>query len=104
LARQSSEARLKNLAKAQEVRLWRARLRERIKSGEVDPVQLLLDPPDEMNTMALARFILMVPKLGQWRLTRILNSVHGTRPSVHIGSLSERQRAELAKSLSSMLR
>jgi hypothetical protein len=60
--------------------------------------EVLLDPPGYVLTAKVFDILLAVPKYGRVKTNRILNQMR-ISPSKTIGSLSERQRAELVGQL-----
>lgn len=92
----SHEQRLQALERANEVRAWRAGLKEQIKAERVDPVAVLLaDPLDErLASMRIFDLLLAVPKLGRVKVDRALKRL-GISPSKTVAGLSRRQRGEI---------
>ena len=83
------------LGKANEVRARRAQLKRDLKTGRVSIGALLLDQPPYLETAKVVDMLLVLPKIGRVKATKILQSC-GVSPSKTFGGLSERQRAELA--------
>lgn len=90
----SFEQRMEALKNANEVRFYRANLKREIKSGRADVIGLLLEPPEQLETMKICDFLLAMPKLGRVKVNKILNTCRMS-PSKTIGGMSPRQRAEL---------
>ena len=88
------------LAKANEVRAYRAHLKRELKAGRVSIADLLLDPPPLLESAKVFDMLLALPKLGRVKAARVLQSTK-VSPSKTFGGLSERQRAELAQRLTS---
>jgi hypothetical protein len=86
------------LARANDIRSKRARLKRDLKAGRQSINGLLLDPPEYVETAKVCDMLLAVPKYGRVKVNKIL-AVCRISPSKTIGGLSERQRAELVKLL-----
>ena len=82
------------LKKANDVRTQRARIKREIKAGQRKVHELLLKPPECLETAKVADLLLTVPKFGRVKTQRALTSCR-ISPSKTIGGLSERQREEL---------
>ena len=90
--------RMDALARANEIRTQRARLKRDLKAGRVKIHGLLLSPPEYLQTAKVFDLLLAVPKYGRVKVNRILNHCR-ISPSKTIGGLSERQRNELVSYL-----
>ena len=90
--------RLDALERANEVRTKRAALKRDLKGGRKSIHQLLLDPPEWIETAKVLDMLLAVPKYGRVKANKILTQCR-ISPSKTIGGLSERQRAELVQQL-----
>jgi hypothetical protein len=90
------EQRMTALKHAQEIRLYRARLKQEVKSGEVDVVDLMDDPLCE--TMKVGDALIAQHRVGKTKRNRILTKT-GISPGRSFGGLSERQREELIDAL-----
>jgi len=86
------------LARANDIRSKRARLKRDLKAGRQSINGLLLDPPEFVETAKVCDMLLAVPKYGRVKVNKILVGCR-ISPSKTIGGLSERQRAELVKLL-----
>ncbi len=86
--------RMDALARANDVRTRRARIKRDLKAGRVQIHGLLLDPPECLQTAKVMDILLAVPKYGRVKANRILTHCR-ISPSKTIGGLSERQRDEL---------
>jgi hypothetical protein len=82
------------LQRANTIRSRRAQLKRDLKAGRQPIADLLLDPPDYLETAKVFDLLLAVPKYGRVKVNRILTQCR-ISPSKTIGGLSERQRAEL---------
>jgi hypothetical protein len=89
---------MRALRRANEIRSKRAQLKRDLKAGKVRVDQLLLDPPEWMESAKTFDILLAVPKYGRVKANKILNQCR-ISPSKTIGGLSERQRAELVNML-----
>jgi hypothetical protein len=94
----SFNQRMDALARANEVRSQRAQLKRDLKAARHSIHQLLLDPPEYVETANVFDMLLAVPKYGRVKVNRILTHCR-ISPSKTIGGLSERQRAELVSML-----
>jgi hypothetical protein len=90
----SLDQRMEALARANDIRTRRAQLKRDLKGGKKSIHDLLLDPPEFLETAKVFDMLLAVPKYGRVKVTKILN-VCRISPSKTIGGLSQRQRAEL---------
>jgi hypothetical protein len=86
--------RMDALQRANQIRTRRAQLKRDLKGGRVSIHELLLDPPDYVETAKVFDMLLAVPKYGRVKVNKILN-VCRISPSKTIGGLSQRQRTEL---------
>ena len=82
------------LAEANRVRLARAQLKRDLKAARVSIHDLLLEPPEYVETAKVFDMLLAVPKYGRVKVNKILVQCR-ISPSKTIGGLSERQRTEL---------
>ena len=90
--------RMDALQRANEIRTRRAQLKRDLKGGRVSIQDLLLDPPDYLETAKVFDMLLAVPKYGRVKVNKILVQCR-ISPSKTIGGLSERQRGELVSLL-----
>lgn len=91
----SYHQRMDALGQANEVRSYRANLKKEIKAGRENPLPLLINPPQKIETMKIMDFMLAVPKMGRVKVDRLLRQCR-ISPSKTLGGLSERQSNELA--------
>jgi hypothetical protein len=82
------------LQRANQIRTRRAQLKRDLRAGRASVHQLLLEPPDWVETAKVFDMLLAVPKYGRVKVNKILQQCR-ISPSKTIGGLSERQRAEL---------
>ena len=79
---------------ANSIRSRRAQLKRDLKAGRQPIHELLLQPPDYLETAKVFDLLLAVPKYGRVKVNKILSQCR-ISPSKTIGGLSERQRREL---------
>ena len=82
------------LQRANQIRTRRAQLKRDLKAGRTKIHDLLLSPPDYLETAKVFDMLLAVPKYGRVKVNKILVQCR-ISPSKTIGGLSERQRTEL---------
>ena len=82
------------LKRANEIRTARAQLKRDLKAGRRSIHDLLLEPPEYVETAKVFDMLLAVPKYGRVKANKILVNCR-IAPSKTIGGLSERQRNEL---------
>jgi len=86
------------LRKANEIRSQRAQLKKELKSGELDIIAVLENPPEFLKTAKVIDLLLVVPKFGRVKATRVLTRCRISQAKT-VGGLSDRQRAELVETL-----
>jgi hypothetical protein len=86
--------RMEALQRANNIRSRRAKLKIELKAGRQSIHQLLLHPPEYLETAKVFDIMLAVPKYGRVKVNKILTQCR-ISPSKTIGGLSERQRGEL---------
>jgi hypothetical protein len=84
------------LQRANDIRSRRAQLKRDLKAGRQPIHELLLDPPDYLETAKVFDLLLAVPKYGRVKVNKILSTCR-ISPSKTIGGLSQRQRGELVE-------
>src|ERR1700740_217463 len=94
----SLNQRMDALARANQIRIKRAQLKRDLKAGRRSIHQLLLDPPEYVETAKVFDMLLAVPKYGRGKVNKILAHCR-IAPSKTVGGLSERQRGELVSLL-----
>lgn len=94
----SPSQRMEALQKANAIRSQRAQLKKELKSGELEIVQVLQDPPEFLKTAKVMDLLLVVPKFGRVKAARVLTRCRISQAKT-VGGLSERQRAELCETL-----
>lgn len=86
--------RMEALQRANDIRTRRAQLKRDLKAGRQPIHELLLAPPEYLETAKVFDLLLAVPKYGRVKANKILTHCR-ISPSKTIGGLSQRQRAEL---------
>jgi hypothetical protein len=86
--------RMEALQRANNIRSRRAQLKRDLKAGRQPIHELLLKPPEYLETAKVFDLLLAVPKYGRVKVNKILTQCR-ISPSKTIVGLSERQRAEL---------
>src|ERR671931_759833 len=92
--------RMDALQRANQIRTRRAQLKRDLKAGRASIHDVLLAPPDWVETAKVFDMMLAVPKYGRVKVNKVLQTCR-ISPSKTIGGLSERQRAELVALLRS---
>ena len=92
--------RLDALERANLVRSRRAALKRDLKAGRETIHTLLAEPPEYVMTAKVHDMLLAVPKYGRVKADKVLKQCR-ISPSKTIGGLSERQRNELVRLLTS---
>ena len=87
------------LKKANEIRSQRAQLKKELKAGELDIIEVLQSPPEFLLTAKVIDLLLVVPKFGRVKATRVLTRCRISQAKT-VGGLSDRQRTELVETLS----
>jgi len=82
------------LQRANHIRTRRATLKRDLKAGRQPIDELLLAPPEYLETAKVFDLLLAVPKYGRVKVNKILSQCK-ISPSKTVGGLSERQRREL---------
>ena len=90
----SLDQRMEALKRANDIRVRRAQLKKDLNDGRAQIEEILLDPPEWVETAKVFDMLMAVPKLGRVKAARLLNSCRISQ-SKTVGGLSERQRAEL---------
>ena len=94
----SLDQRMDALQRANDIRTKRAQLKRDLKGGRVQIQNLLLQPPEYLETAKVFDILLAVPKYGRVKANKVLATCR-ISPSKTIGGLSERQRNELVSLL-----
>jgi hypothetical protein len=93
-AARSLEQRMEALAKANRVRTQRKELKHDAKHRRVSVHNVLVDPPEFVETMKVFDLLIAAPKVGRVKANRWLKTA-AISPSKTVGGLSVRQRSEL---------
>jgi hypothetical protein len=88
--------RMEALQRANDIRSRRAQLKRDLKAGRQPIHELLLKPPEYLETAKVFDLLLAVPKYGRVKVNKILSTCR-ISPSKTIGGLSQRQRDELVE-------
>jgi hypothetical protein len=94
----SLQQRMDALQRANLIRMQRAQLKRDLKAGRHTIHDLLLEPPDFVETAKVFDMLLAVPKYGRVKVNKVLQQCR-ISPSKTIGGLSQRQRTELVSML-----
>jgi hypothetical protein len=90
---------LRALAQANRVRLARAELKRQVSEGEATVAEIVLECRWEAESMVIADLLMSQHRWGRTRCRRFLASIPMVETKT-IGSMTERQRKELAARLS----
>jgi len=90
--------RMEALQKANAIRSQRAQLKKDLKNGDADILEVLTGPPEFLMTAKVIDLLLVVPKFGRVKATRVLTRCRISQAKT-VGGLSDRQRAELIELL-----
>lgn len=94
----SLQQRMAALSNANVIRTFRKELKADLKFGRQTVYELLLEPPEKIETMKLFDLLMATPKFGRVKVNKILLQCR-ISPSKTIGGLSQRQRIELVSML-----
>jgi hypothetical protein len=86
---------MRALQQANRVRLARAELKRQVAEGEATVAGIVLECPWEAESMSIADLLMSQHRWGRSRCRRFLNSISMLETKT-IGSMTERQRKELA--------
>jgi len=89
---------LNALRYANRVRLARAELKRQVATGELAAAEVIVECPWEAESMSISDLLMSQRRWGHARSRRVLVSI-GVSENKQIGSLTERQRVELATAL-----
>lgn len=90
--------RMEALQQANEVRTFRAQLKRDLKAGRANLHEILINPPEQIETMKVFDLLLSMPKVGRTKANKLI-SLCRMSPSKTVGGMSERQRTELVSLL-----
>ena len=91
---------MRALERANQVRLARAELKRRVADGEVDVAEVILECPWEAQSMAVSDLLMSQRRWGQTRCRKFLAQIPISEKKT-VGSITERQRRQLAECSSS---
>jgi hypothetical protein len=91
---------MRALAQANRVRLARAELKRQVGEGECTVAEVVLECPWEAESMTIDDLLMSQRRWGRTRCKRFLSAIQISE-SKTIGSLTQRQRQELADRLTS---
>ena len=86
--------RMEALERANQIRTRRAQLKRDLKAGRSSIHDLLLEPPEFVETAKVFDMLLAVPKYGPVKVNKLLSRCR-IAPAKMVGGLSQRQRNEL---------
>src|SRR5213595_3949671 len=84
----SLDQRMEALKRANDIRVRRAQLKKDLKDARVQIEEILLDPPEWVETAKVFDMLMAVPKLGRVKAARLLISCRISQ-SKTVGGLSE---------------
>ncbi len=90
----TQQQRMDALRRANDIRSERARLKERLRNGELAIIDVLSDPPICVHTAKVLDLVLAVPKYGRVKANRLLERGR-VSPAKTVNGLTPRQRKEL---------
>lgn len=90
----TQQQRIEALRRANDIRSERARLKDRLRNGELAIGVVLLDPPPCVHTAKVLDLLLAVPKFGRVKANRLLERCR-VSPAKTVNGLTPRQRKEL---------
>ncbi len=85
---------------ANQIRLARADIKRRVAGGELSAHQIIAESPPEVGRMTVAELLMSQRRWGRTRCRKLLSCVPISETKT-IGSMTERQRNELAQLLRS---
>jgi hypothetical protein len=98
-ANASAPQHMQALAQANRVRLARAELKRQVAEGEATVADIVLECPWEAESMTIADLLMSQHRWGRTRCRRFLAAIPMLETKT-VGSLTQRQRKELAARLS----
>src|ERR1044072_6989773 len=90
---------IRGVAQANGVRVARTELKRQVAEGEASVAEIVLERPWEAESMSIADLLMSQHRWGRTRCRRFLASIPMVETKT-IGSMTERQRNELARRLS----
>ena len=89
---------LRALEMANQIRMQRAVSKQGVRRGDVDPAQVILDPPSYWASAKIEELLKGVPYMGSYRVRTVCAQAM-VDPARRLDALSERQRRRLADAL-----
>lgn len=86
------------LAKANQTRLKRADIKKKLKTGQLSIVDLLKNPPQEIENATLFELLMSIRRWGRLRTLTLLASLPISEDK-KIGTLTDRQKKQLIRLL-----
>ncbi len=83
------------LQRANRVRLARAALKRKVAAGEINPAEIVLTCPWEVESMSISELLMSQKRWGRTRCRKFLMTI-GLSETKTVSSLTERQRVTLA--------
>jgi len=90
----TQQQRMDALRRANDIRSERARLKERLRTGDMAIIEVLSDPPLCVHTAKVLDLLLAVPKYGRVKANKVLERCR-ISPARTVNGLTPRQRKEL---------
>jgi hypothetical protein len=90
----SQQQRMEALRRANDIRSERARIKDRLRNGELTITDVLVEPPGCIYTAKVLDLLLAVPKYGRVKANRLLERCR-ISPAKTVNGLTPRQRKEL---------
>jgi hypothetical protein len=90
----SQQQRMDALRRANDIRSERARVKDRLRNGDLGITEVLSDPPTCVHTAKVLDLLLAVPKYGRVKANRLLERCR-VSPAKTVNGLTPRQRKEL---------
>lgn len=94
----SLRQRMNALDNANVIRKYRAELKKDVKAGRIQAIDLILNPPEKIDTMKIFDLLVHMPKYGRIKVDKLLRTCR-ISPSKTVGGMSDRQRAEMVAML-----
>lgn len=89
---------MRALEQANAIRLARADLKRRIAAGRLSAAEVILDPPEEARSMAVADLLMSQRRWGYTRCRKFLQDLQISETR-QLGQMTERQRIAVAQIL-----
>lgn len=89
--------------RANEIRLARAKLKLDIRTGVVDPCDVLVSEEEYLQRMVVYDILRAVHRIGPAKARKLLWSCGHLSPTIRLEALSEHRRRQLARMVSELL-